>query len=40
MEEGKNPFKLLTGKLNPQKRDFLEGLGKDGSSISEWILKK
>ena len=37
MEEGKNAFKMLTGK--PTGKKPLEGLLVDGRTILEWILK-
>jgi hypothetical protein len=38
MEEGRSAFKILTGK--PTRRSPYEGLGVDGKTILEWILKK
>ena len=36
MEEGRSAFRILTGKP----RDLQEGLGVEGRTILEWILKK
>jgi hypothetical protein len=38
MEEGTSAFKMLTG--TPKERVLSEGLGVDGRTILEWILKK
>jgi hypothetical protein len=38
MEEGRSAFKMLTGTLTG--KELLEGLGVDGMTILEWILKK
>ena len=38
MEEGRSAFKILTGK--PTGNRPLGGLGVDGRTILEWILKK
>ena len=38
MEEGRSAFKILTGKSAGKKN--LGGLGVDGRTILEWILKK
>ena len=38
MLEGRSVFKILTGK--PTGRDHQEGLGGDGKTMLEWILKK
>ena len=40
MEEDRNAFKILTGRLNLQERDIWGGLGVDGRTILEWILKR
>ena len=38
MEEGRSAFKILTG--TPTEKTFQEGVGIDGRTILEWILKK
>ena len=40
MEEGRSAFKILTGRLHLQERYLYEGLGIDGKTILEWVLKK
>jgi hypothetical protein len=40
MEEGKSAFNILIGTVYIQERDLHEGVGGDGRTMLEWILKK